>query len=132
PYNPGDISVTKTTITDLWTPKDLDTGQYFLGVDVGNIKHYVLGSEKGIIKCGTFTRPQELDDLMAMYKPALVIDALPDTTLSRYAVEHYDNALMWYPQDNDANPQKIIWYGEGDREGVIYTNRNRVLDVLIT
>lgn len=132
PYNPGDISVNKTTITDLWTPKDLDTGKYFLGVDVGNIKHYVLGSEKGIIKCGTFTKAQELDDMMAMYKPALVIDALPDTTLSRYAVEHYDNALMWFPANNDANPQKIVWYGEGDRKGIIYTNRDRILDQLIT
>lgn len=132
PYNPGDLSVTKTTIMDIWTPRPLETQNYYLGVDVGNIKHYVLGSELGIIKCGTFTKPHELDDMMKMYKPALVIDALPDTTLARYAVDHYDNALMWFPQDNDANPQKIVWYGEGEREGVIYTNRNRILDQMIT
>lgn len=131
PYNPGDLTVSRTTILDLWTPTDLDTGNYFLGVDVGNIKHFVLGSEKGIIKVGKFTEWQVLDDMMKHYKPKLVIDALPDSTMSKYFVKTYRDALMWYPMENANNPQLVVWYGENDKKGIIYSHRDRNIDMMI-
>lgn len=131
PYNPGDLTVSRTTILDLWTPQDLTTGNYFLGVDVGNVKHYVLGSEKGIIKVGKFTEWQVLEDLMKHYKPKLVIDALPDSTMSKYFVKTYRDALMWYPMENANNPQLVVWYGENDKKGIIYSHRDRSIDMLI-
>ena len=129
--SPGDIRVNRSTILDNWTPKNLETGKWFLGVDVGNIKHYVLGSEKGPIKIGRFTKWADLDDMMKMYKPKLVIDALPDNTMSKYYVENYRNALMSFFQENKNNPKTIVWWGEGNKDGVIYSNRNRILDQLI-
>ncbi len=131
PYNPGDLTVSRTTILDLWTPKDLKTGNWFLGVDVGNIKHFTLGSEKGIIKVGKFTEWGVLEAMMKHYKPKLVIDALPDSTMSKYFVKTYRNALMWYPQENANNPQLVVWYGEGDKQGIIYSHRDRSLDMMI-
>lgn len=131
PYNPGDLSVSRATILDLWTPKELVTQNYYLGVDVGNVKHYVLGSEKGIIKVGRFTKWSDLDDIMRMYKPLLVIDAMPDNTMSRYYVDTYEQARMSFFQDNTNNPQVILWWGEGDKKGIVYSNRNRILDQLI-
>lgn len=131
PYSPGDVRIGRSTILDNWTPNNLHTGNYFLGVDVGNIKHYVLGSEKGIIEAGRFTKWADLDDLMKRYKPALVIDAMPDNTMSKYYVENYRNALMSFFQENKNNPRTIVWWGEGDREGIVYSNRNRIIDQLI-
>lgn len=131
PYNPGDLSVSRNTILDIWTPKELVTRSYYLGVDVGNVKHFVLGSERGIIKVGRFTKWQDLDDMMAMYKPVLVIDAMPDNTMARYYVDTYEQAYMSFFQDNTNNPQTILWWGEGDKQGIIYSNRNRILDQLI-
>ena len=131
PYSPGDVRVNRSTIIDNWTPKDLTTGNYFLGVDVGNIKHYVLGSEKGVIKMGRFTKWSDLDDMMKRYKPALVIDAMPDNTMSKYYVENYHNALMSWFQDNKSNPKTLVWWGENDKAGIVYSNRNRILDQLI-
>jgi len=131
PYSPGDIRVSRATILDNWTPKNLETGHYYLGVDVGNIKHYVLGSENGVIKVGRFTKWHELDDLMKKYKPHLVIDAMPDNTMSKYYVETHRNALMSYFNENKSNPKTIVWWGEGDRKGVVYSNRNRIIDQLI-
>lgn len=131
PYNPGDLTVSRTTILDLWTPKDLITGEYFLGVDVGNIKHYVLGSQLGIIKVGKFTEWSVLEDMMKHYKPKLVIDALPDSTMSKYFVKTYRNALMWYPMENANNPQLVVWYGENDKKGIIYSHRDRSIDMMI-
>ncbi|HBZ37386.1 MAG TPA: hypothetical protein DEO59_02540 [Balneola sp.] len=131
PYSPGDIRVGRSTILDNWTPKNLETGKWFLGVDVGNIKHYVLGSEKGPTKIGRFSKWTDLDEIMKQYKPKLVIDAMPDNTMSKYYVENYRNALMSFFQENKNNPKTIVWWGENDREGVVYSNRNRILDQLI-
>lgn len=131
PYNPGDLKITRSFILDNWTPKDIETGRWYLGVDVGNIKHYCLGSERGIVKVGKFTRWKDLDDMMRLYKPTLVIDAMPDTTMSRYFVDTYLNAYMSFFQDNANNPQTIVWWGEGDKKGIVYSNRNRILDQLV-
>lgn len=140
PYNPGDLRVTRSTILDNWTPKDLSKGkQWFLGVDVGNIKHYVLGTELGVVQVGRFSAWSELDDLMNFYKPALVIDAMPDNTMSKHYVDTYPRALMSFFQDNKNNPQTIVWWGynpgglseERNRNGIVYSNRNRILDKLI-
>ena len=128
PYNPGDMRVSRTMITDNWTPKDIETENYFLGVDVGNMKHFVLGSEKGVIKVGTFSDWQVLDDMMLMYKPRLVIDAMPFNTEAKHYVEKYTNAEMCYFQENNNNPQTIVWWGDKDKKGIVYAHRDRVLD----
>ncbi len=140
PYNPGDLKVTASTILDNWTPKDLSLGkQWYLGVDVGNIKHYVLGTELGVVKVGRFSKWSELDDMMKMYKPNLVIDAMPDNTMSKYYVDTYPTALMSFFQDNKNNPNVIVWWGkntgsqseERNRNGIVYSNRNRIIDKMI-
>lgn len=135
PYSPGDLSVSKTTILDLWTPKDLtvtDRGlplDIYLGVDVGNIKHYVIRTSRGIVKVGRFSKDSDLDDIIAIWKPKSgVIDAMPNTTLSRYIVETYPFMNMSFFQENMTNPQLIVWWGEGDKKGIVYSFRDRILD----
>lgn len=131
PYSPGDLRVGRRTILDNWTPKNLETQHYFLGVDVGNVKHYVLGSEKGVIKVGRFTKWADLDDMMKKYNPNLVIDAMPDNTMAKYYVENYRTAQMSFFQENKNNPRTIVWWGENEKAGIVYSNRNRILDQLI-
>lgn len=140
PYNPGDLKVSRATILDNWTPKDLSKGHdWFLGVDVGNIKHYVLGTELGVVQVGKFSKWSELDDLMNFYNPALVIDAMPDNTMSKHYVDNYPRALMSYFQENKINPATIVWWGnatstqnqQSNKLGVVYSNRNRVIDKMI-
>ena len=132
-YSPGDLSVSKTTILDLWTPKNLNDGNLFLGVDVGNIKHYVLRSQKGLVKIGRFSNWSELDDIIAYYSPkAGVIDAMPDNTASRHYVDKYPWMQMSYFMENANNPQTIVWWGEGDKKGIVYSHRDRILDRMLT
>ncbi len=132
-YSPGDLSVSKTTILDLWTPKDLNVGELFLGVDVGNIKHYVIRSQKGLIKLGRFTKASDLDDIIAFWKPSSgVIDAMPDSTLSKYIVEKYPFMQMSYFMENANNPQMLVWWGEGDKKGIVYSHRDRIIDQFLT
>lgn len=133
PYSPGDLSVSRTTILDLWTPKNLTTKNVFIGIDVGNIKHYVIRSEKGLLKCGRFSNWNELDDIIAFWKPTSgVIDAMPDNTASKYFVEKYRFMKMSYFMENNNNPQTIVWWGEGDKKGIVYSHRDRILDRMLT
>lgn len=132
PYSPGDLSVGKAALMDIWTPKDIKTGNIYLGVDVGNIKNYTLMSDKGIIKIGRFTKWDELEDIIATYKPVRgVIDALPDSTASKYFVEKYPFMKMSYFQENNLNPQVVLWQGEKDKAGIVYSHRDRILDQML-
>lgn len=134
PYSPGDLSVSKTTILDIWTPKDLNTtGNIFIGIDVGNIKHYVIRSELGILKIGRFTAWSELDDIIRFWKPtAGVIDAMPDNTASKHYVATYPWMQMSFFMENNNNPQTIVWWGDNDKKGIVYSHRDRILDRHLT
>lgn len=128
PYNPGDLRVTRSTILDVWTPKELEKKDYYLGVDVGNVKHYVLGTQDGVVEVGRFKEWSKLDALMKMYDPTLVIDAMPETTMSRLFVDKYRKAYMCWFQENNANPQTIVWWGEKEKQGIVYAHRDRIID----
>lgn len=133
PYSPGDLSVSKTTILDLWTPKELDNGDRFIGIDVGNIKHYVVRTSKGIIKIGRFSAWSQLDDILGYWKPkGGVIDAMPDNTAAKHYVDTYPFMQMSFFQENNSNPQTIVWWGENDKKGIVYSHRDRILDRHLT
>lgn len=133
PFSPGDLSISKSTILDLWTPKDIATKNVYLGVDVGNIKHYVVRSDKGLLKIGRFSSWSELDDIISFWKPtAGVIDAMPDNTAAKHYVDKYPFMQMSFFQENNANPQTIVWWGENDKKGIVYSHRDRILDRMFT
>jgi hypothetical protein len=129
PYNPGDLRVSRSTILDNWTPRSLETGRWYLGVDVGNIKHYTLGSEKGITKIGKFSNWQDLVDILEFYKPITVIDAMPDNTMSRHFVENYTNVFMCFLNRDKSNNTVVKW--DEKERGVIHADRNRLIDLVI-
>ena len=132
PYNPGDLSVSRATILDIWTPRSLVTEKFYIGVDVGNIKHYTIWSEHGIVKIGKFHKWQELDDLINFYKPvAGVIDAMPDNQMAKYYVDTYPFMKMSFFQENMNNPQTIVWWGTNDKKTIVYSHRDRILDQML-
>lgn len=130
PYTPGLLKINRQIILDSWTPRKIETNQWFLGVDVGNIKHYTLGSEKGITKVGIFSDWSELDDMLKMYSPVTVIDAMPENTMSKHFVNNYPRTYMCYL--NRDKKQKRLWHlGSKEEYGVIHADRNRLLDSVI-
>jgi len=131
PYSPGDTKISRTMILDNWTPKNIVTGNYYIGVDVGNTKNFVIGSEKGITRVGTFTDWNFFDDLMARYKPkVVVIDALPDNTMALYYKDKYDVVFInYFGKDKESN--RLVRYGEKDKEGIITSDRSRVIDTIV-
>ncbi len=130
PYSPGDLKITRGTIMDIWTPKDIEKGQYYLGVDVGAIKYWVLGSKQGILKCGRTQDWEDIIQLMRLYKPFAVFDAMPETTMSKYFVDMFPNTYMCY-LGKDKEQVRILEFKEGKDVGTIRADRSRCLDRLI-
>ena len=38
---------------------------------------------------------------------------------------------MSYFQENNNNPQTIVWWGEGDKNNIVYSHRDRILDRIL-
>lgn len=130
PYSPGDTKIDKQVILDSWTPKNIVTGQYFLGVDIGNIRHYVLGSEKGIIEIGTFTGQKHLDEILERYHPTSVMDAMPENTMAHHYKETFENFFICHLGRDKENNSVIRW-GEDDKRGIVFADKHRVIDRLV-
>jgi len=128
PYTPSVLAITRTLLIDAWTPKTLETGKWYLGVDVGNFKHYVLGSENGVVKVGRFANWTELDDLVKMYDPFSVIDAMPENEISRAYVSQNRKFSMCYLGGTDKESNRIVRFGEKEEQGIIKADRNRLID----
>ena len=39
---------------------------------------------------------------------------------------------MSYFMENSNNPQMLVWWGEGDKKGIVYSHRDRILDRMLT
>jgi hypothetical protein len=130
PYSPGDTKIDKQTILDSWTPKNIVTGQYFLGVDVGNIRHYVLGSEKGIIEIGTFTGQAKLDEMLERYHPTTVMDAMPENTMSQHYRETMPDFFICH-LGRDKENNTVIRFGKDDKAGLIFADKHRAIDRMV-
>lgn len=130
PYTPSILVINRTMLLDAWTPTNLETGKWFMGVDVGNIKHYVLGSEKGVIKMGRFSDWPDLDELIKSYNPFTVIDAMPENEISRSLVANNPKFQMCYlGRDKESND--IVKFGKGSERGILKADRNRLIDYII-
>lgn len=131
PYSPGDTKIERHTILDNWTPKNIVTGNYFIGVDVGNIKHYVVGSEKGIIQIGTFTEWHKLDELLMRYPTATtVMDAMPENTMAHHYKDTHRNFFINHFTSDKENNSFIRW-GEADKKGLVFSDRSRLIDHVV-
>jgi hypothetical protein len=132
PYSPSVFEVTRALILDAWTARPLATKRWYLGVDVGSMKHYVLGSELGVTKIGRFSAWSELDEILRLYDPHMVIDAMPENEVSRAFVERNMKASMCYLGGKDKESNQIVRYGKDAERGVIKADRNRLIDRTIS
>lgn len=137
PYSIGDELDFRQILYDCWTPKEIDKEPFIMGVDVGKIKHYVLGSKKGIFKIGSCESRKELESIINHYNPTVVMDAGPERTWAEEFKQKYPKlSLCFYRYDKD-QADLVKWGGESqgveDKKniGYCYADRNRCIDKMI-
>jgi hypothetical protein len=107
-----------------------DQGPCFLGADVGNLIHCVIGKldpHKGgqVVYIGAFPEWSHLDTLMKRFNVArAVIDALPEMRLAReFARRHRGKVYLCYYREHQTGS-----YAWNDREQTVAANRTEALD----
>lgn len=102
-----------------------------IGVDVGLVKHYVIGNKYGIFRVGTCTTWEEIEDLRNRYSAHMVIDAMPMPDPAMRLVQKYPGKVfMCYFSENKKQLEVIEW-GEGDKDGVVLADRTKIIDAVV-
>ena len=118
-------------ILDAWTPNPIDRKPYILGIDVGKVKHWVLGSQDGIFKIGKCESREEIEGLIERYNPTVVMDAGPERTWAEEFRRKYPKFYInFYHRDKDK--KDLVRFGEDKEVGIIWSDRNRVIDAVAT
>ena len=101
-----------------------------LGVDNGVTKTWVLGTPDGIIDHGETESWEDIERLIQMYKPITVIDPLPYPTDPKRLVDTYHRQVYICYFKNDTTGLKIVDWGKGDKAGVVYADRTKIMDLV--
>ncbi len=137
PYSAGDTYDFSRILLDNWTNEAIDGGQLYMGVDVGKIKHWVLGSDKGIFKIGKCERREELEEIIGKYKPLCVIDSGPERTWAEEFRNKFPNVWICFYQKDRQQQDLITWGGMKNSDeaykklGYVWVDRNRNIDDLV-
>lgn len=133
PYHPGETADFRTMITDSWTNKPLDAEPYFMGIDVGIEKHYVLGSSQGIFKIGVVKSRQELETIIDKYNPVVVMDAGPERTWAEEFKKKYPKLNLCFYKIDKTVAEMVKWGGRDDKKnwGYVWADRNRVISKVV-
>lgn len=102
-----------------------------IGVDVGLVKHYVIGNKYGIFRVGTCTTWEEIEDLRNRYSAYMVIDAMPmPDPVMRLVQKYSGKVFMCYFSENQKDLGVIKW-GQDDKRGVVFADRTKIIDAVV-
>lgn len=140
PYVGSDVVVDSQTIVNnivLDSTRKWEKGKVAMGVDNGDIKHYVIGDKDGVFQIGKTKSWDDIELLIQKYEPVTVIDLNP------YPAKPRELAAKYRPQGNhrwrvycsfyimQSKNYELIDWGEGDQAHMVYPVRNLLFDDLI-
>lgn len=137
PYHVGTTVDFRQMITDCWTSNPLDKKPFFMGVDIGIEKHYVLGSATGIFEIGKVLSREQLEEKIDRYNPTVVMDAGPERTWAEEFKQKYPKLYLCFYKADKPKKELVKWGGmlgtKEDRKnlGYVWTDRNRAIDKVI-
>lgn len=131
PYQPKDQSVSRETIIKCIVPTVNPRVNVAMGVDNGIVKHYVIGNQYGIFRIGKTEDWQEIEDLRNQYDAYMVIDANPYPTKPKELAKKYPGKVFIHYYGKDKHDMSVIRWGEGDAQGVVYSDRTKIIDAVV-
>lgn len=129
PYIAAEFVLDRAAIVAISSPNKPRMDNLVLGVDNGVQKHWVLGNASGIISYGVTESWEDIEDMIQRYNPITVIDANPYPDIPKKLAENYKKVFIHYYKQDTKNLGITQW-GEGDRDGVVYSDRTKLLDLV--
>ena len=131
PYVSKDMQLTVQAITQCLSPDENPMIGNAMGVDVGVVKHYVIGNQYGIFRIGETQSWEEIEDLRNRYNAYMVIDANPYPHTPRKLVERYPGKVFMHYFAQDKKQLGIIRWGDGDKAGIVESDRTKIIDAVV-
>lgn len=128
-YTPSDLIVDRDTILKATSPSMISKTNCALGVDNGVVKTWVLGNANGIFAHGKTESWDDIEKLILMYDPYVVIDPNPYPTTPKTLVDKY-KGRVFICYFKESKSSRIVEWGQKDRRGVVYADRTRAIDVV--
>lgn len=131
PYVSKDYTVTRKDILNVIDPSSNPRTDVAIGVDVGVLKHYVVGNKYGIFKVGVTESWEEIEDLRNRYSAYMVIDMMPYPNIPKRLIKRYPGKVFGHYFDQDRKMREVIRWGENDKQGIVYSDRTRIIDDVV-
>jgi len=131
PYVSKDYTVTRKDIINVLDPSSNPMTDVAIGVDVGVLKHYVVGNKYGIFKVGVTDSWEEIEDLRNRYGAYMVIDMMPYPNIPKRLIKNYPGKVFGHYFDTDRKMREVIRWGEQDKRGIVYSDRTRIIDEVV-
>ena len=126
----GANSVSRSIILQCYDSGQPEGRWKILGVDVGKVLHCVQGTELGITRVFTLPSWDALHQYVLSQGINLtVVDNAPDTEDAAIFVQHFRGRAYRCVYDyKDDREEMLDWQEKGDKAGVVYAHRTRVID----
>lgn len=131
PYAGSDVVVDRDLILKNITTRESSKDNVCIGVDVGLIKHVVIGTPYGVFKVFTTTNWDDIEREFLKYDATMVIDALPDLTVPRQLVKKYRGKVFINYYKEDTIGKSETKFKKDENYGVVFTDRTRIIELAI-
>jgi len=130
PYLAAEYVINRESVIGISTPDKPKMKNLVLAVDNGVEKHWVLGNVNGIISYGVTESWEEIEKMIQRYDPITIIDANPYPDIPKKLAERYKGKVFIHYYKQDTKNLGITQWGDGDRRGVVYSDRTKLLDLV--
>lgn len=130
-YQGSDTGVTREDIVSILAPGDNPEIDNAMGVDNGVYKHVVIMNRYGIFKTYVTDDWQRIEDDRNRYSASMVIDANPYPNVPTRLARKYPGKVFIHYYDTTDKNLDIVTFGEGDRRGVVSSNRTKIFDLVV-
>jgi len=125
-------SVSRKTITDCIIPTINPKTHVVIGVDNGVVKTVVIGNIHGIFKVYETESWEEIEADLGCYNATMVIDANPYPTRPKQLATKYPGRVFVHYFVQEQKDLQIIRWGEGDKDGVVVSDRTKIIDMVVS
>jgi hypothetical protein len=132
-YTQADLRFDRDTIQRACRPQVPVLQHVVMGSDIGKPHWYWLATPMGFFKYGQAKDWDELERIFLEYNcEAWVMDALPEfTQVQKYITKYRGRAFACYFVPDSKAVGAIRWQ-EGDKRGLVYADRTKAIDRVVT
>lgn len=131
PYKGSDVVVDREVIVSNIVLTENKKQKVAIGVDNGIEKHYVIGNSEGIFEIGMTKSWDDIEKLKRKYQATMVIDLNPYPKMPKSLAEKYRGEVYCSFYKRDKDRLGTIEWGKKDKSGMVYSDRNKIIQECI-